>query len=56
MMSRDKKSFKEFWQRLNNVITEVGIEQADYDFDWDQRVKLLGWQPVRLKESYVKRQ
>jgi len=34
----------------------VGIEHADDDFDWDQRVKLPEWQLVRLKERYAKRQ
>ncbi|MDE0734155.1 MAG: hypothetical protein OSB72_13990 [Gammaproteobacteria bacterium] len=56
MMNTDKKSGKGFWQKLNDAVTEVGIEHADDDFDWDQRVKLPEWQLVRLKERYAKRQ
>ena len=55
-MNANKKSGKGFWQRLNDVVTEVGIQHADDDLDWDQRVKLPEWQLVRLKERYVKRQ
>jgi hypothetical protein len=56
MMNTDKKSGKGFWQKLNDAVTEVGIEHANDDFDWDQRVKLPEWQLVRLKERYVKRE
>ena len=56
MMNTDKKLGKGFWQKLNDAVTEVGIEYADDDFDWDQRVKLPEWQLVRLKERYAKRQ
>ena len=56
MMNTDKKSGKGFWQKLNDAVTEVGIAQADDDFDRDQRVKLPEWQLVRLKERYAKRQ
>ena len=52
----DKKSGKGFLQRLNDAVTEVGIEHADNDLDWDARVKLPEWQLVRLKERYAKRQ
>ena len=55
-MNLDKKSSTGFWQRLNDTVTEVGIEHADDDLDWDQRVKLPEWQLLRLKERYVKRQ
>jgi hypothetical protein len=55
MMNTDKKSNKGFWQRLNDAVTEVGVEHADDEFDWDQRVKLPEWQLVRLKERYVRR-
>ena len=55
-MNTDKQSSKGFWQRLSDAVTEVGIEHADDDFDWDQRVKLPEWQLVRLKERYIKRQ
>ena len=41
---------------LNAAVTEVGIEHADDDFDWDQRVKLPEWQLVRLKERYLKQE
>ena len=54
-MNTDKKSDEGFWQRLNDAVTEVGVECADDDFDWDQRVKLPEWQLVRLKERYVRR-
>ena len=56
IMNTDKKSGKGFFQSLNEAVTEVGIEHADDDFDWDARVKLPQWQLVRLKERYVKRQ
>jgi|MEHZ01.4.fsa_nt_MEHZ011243201.1_5 hypothetical protein len=56
MTSSNKKSSKGFWQRLNDALTEVGIEHADDDRDWDQRVKLPEWQLARLKERYAKRQ
>ena len=35
MTSSNKKSSKGFWQRLNDALTEVGIEHADDDRDWD---------------------
>jgi hypothetical protein len=56
MTSSNKKSSKGFWQKLNDALTEVGIEHADDDRDWDQRVKLPEWQLARLKERYAKRQ
>ena len=56
MTNTDKKPEKGFWQKLNDAVTEEGIEHADDDFDWDQRVKLPEWQLVRLKERYAKRQ
>jgi hypothetical protein len=55
-MMKKEKTGRGFWQRINNAVTEVGIEHADDDFDWDQRVKLPEWQLVRLKERYIKRQ
>ena len=33
MMNTDKKSDKGLWQRLNDAVTEVGVEHADDDFD-----------------------
>jgi hypothetical protein len=54
-MEKTDTSRKGFWEKLNTMVTEVGIEHADDDFDWDQRVKLPEWQLVRLKERYVKR-
>ena len=56
MMNTDKKTGKGFWQKLNDAVTEVDIEHADDDFDWDQRVKLPEWQLGRLKERCAKRQ
>ena len=56
MTNTDKKLEKGFWQKLNDAVTEVGVEDADDDFYWDQRVKLPEWQLVRLKERYAKRQ
>ena len=56
MMGADKELGSGFWRRLNDAVTEVGIEHADDDFDWDQRVKLPEWQLVRLKERYKKRE
>ena len=44
------------WLLIRADYTEVGIEHADDDFDWDQRVKLPEWQLRRLKERYEKRQ
>jgi len=55
-MMKKEKTGRGFWQSINNAVTEVGIEHADDDFDWDQRVKLPEWQLVRLKERYIKRQ
>ena len=56
MINKDKKSGKGFFQILNEAVTEVGIEYADDDLDWDSRVKLPEWQLLRLKERYAKRQ
>lgn len=33
-------------------MTEVGVEHFDDDKDWDERVKLPGWQTERLRQRY----
>ena len=54
MMNTDKKSGKGFWQKLNDAVTEVGIEHADDDFDWDQRVKLPEWTASPVERTLCK--
>ena len=52
-MSKDKS--KNFFQRLNRSLTEVGIQHFDDDLDWDARVKLPEWQLARLKRRHAER-
>ncbi|MEM7000340.1 MAG: hypothetical protein AAF529_06100 [Pseudomonadota bacterium] len=44
---------RDFWQRLNRSVTEVGVEHFDDDRDWDVRVKLPAWQTARLEARYA---
>ena len=43
---------KKFFRRADRAMTEVGVEHFDDDKDWDERVKLPGWQTERLRQRY----
>lgn len=46
---------KDFFQRINRAVTEVGTEHFDDDKDWDERIKLPAWQTARLRERYAQK-
>ena len=46
---------KDFFQRINRAVTEVGTEHFDDDKDWEERIKLPAWQTARLRERYAQK-